>query len=226
MIENAIDILSQKLKRRRLWTNRTNIYTEAVKAKFGQARWSLDILRGMEHLPNEDGNSSSSDVFSRISIDDRIIFFCECFWDFLRSGIDILAQLINELRLLGINEDTVSFNGVLNEMNTPAVSVTPLFKALRSCQRSWALKELNSYRHCSTHRRQVCIFGVPVSNPQPLGRVYEYMSTSTTSVNRYLCSNPSRLRPRASLKRPLIEYNEQILQEIEKRLSTIVNRLI
>jgi len=145
--------------------------------------------------------------------------------DFLRSSIDILAQLINELRLLSIDEDIVSFYRVLNAMNQPPMSVTPLFKALRSCERSWAFKELNSYRRCSTHRRQACIFGVPVSIPQPLGRVYEYMSTSTTSINRYLCSNPSRLRPRPSFKRPLIAYNEQILKEIEKRLSIIVNRL-
>lgn len=225
MIENAIDMLSQKLKRRKLWTNKANIYTEAVKAKFCQARWSLDTLREIEHLPNEEGNSASSDVFSRISIDDKIVFFCECFWDFLRSSIDILAQLINELQSLRIDEDIVSFYRVLNVMKQPPMSVTPLSTALRSCERSWAFKELNSYRRCSTHRRQVCIFGVPVSNPQPLGRVYEYMSTSTTSINRYLCSNPSRLRPRPSFKRPLIAYNEQILEEIEKRLSIIVNRL-
>lgn len=227
MIESAIDALLQKLRHRRLWTNKANMYSEAVKAKFYQARWSLDVLREIEHFPNEEGDITSSDVFSRKSIDEKVVFFCECFWDFLRSSIDILAQLVNELRLSGqIDETEVSFWKVFNTIeSTPTLSATPLFKALRSCKRSWAFKELNLYRRCSTHRRQVCIFGLPVINPQPLGRVYEYMSTSTTTINRYLCSNPSSLHPRSSMKRPLVARNEQILKEIEKRLSTIVNRL-
>lgn len=225
MIETAIDALSLKLHHRKLWTNKADMYAEAVKTKFQQARWSLDILRVIEHIPNAEGDTTSSDVLSRISIDDRIILFCECFWDFLRSSIDILAQLVNELRLLGIVENAVSFYKVFNVMGLPPLSATPLFKALHSCERSWAFKELNSYRHCSTHRRQVCIFGDPVSSPQPLGSVYGYMTTSIPSVNRYLCSNPSSLHPRLSKKRPLVARNEEILREIEKRLSTIVNRL-
>lgn len=223
MIETAIDTLSRKLKQRGLWTNKANMYSEAVKAKFHQTRWSLDVLREIENVPNIEG-STTSDVFGRISTNDKIIFFCESFWDFLRSSIDIAAQLINELLPLKIDEDEVSFYAVRDKMS-PTMSATPVFKALRSCERSWAFKELNSYRHCSTHRRQVCIFELPVSSPQPLTRVYEYMSKSTTSFNRYLCSNPSILRPRPSLKRPLVAHNEQILEEIEKRLSSIVNRL-
>lgn len=225
MIETAIEALSLKLQRRKLWTDEAKMYAEAVKAKFQQARWSLDVLRVIEHLPNEEGNITSSDVLSRMSTDYRIIFFCECFWDFLRSSIDILAQLVNELRLLGIDEDTVSFSKVFKVMGQSSLSATPLFKALHSCEHSWAFNELNSYRHCSTHRRQVCIFRDPVSNPQPIGKVYEYISTSIPSVNRYLCSNPSSLHPRPSKKRPLVAHNDEILRAIEKRLSTIVNRL-
>ena len=224
MIETVIDTLLKKLKRKGLLTTKVNLYSEGIKAKFYQARWSLNILREIEHAPNVEGNTTSQEAWNNMSTNDKIVFFCECFWDFLRSGIDIVAQLINELRSLKIDEDDVSFYIVRDNM-APSMSTTLLFKALVSCERSWAFKELNSYRHCSTHRRQVCIFEVP-SRPSPLTRGYEYISGSTTGVmNRYLCSNPWSLRPRLSLKRPVVAHNERILEEIEKRISTIVNRL-
>jgi hypothetical protein len=207
-------------------TPKVNLYSEGIKTKFYQARWSLNVLREIEHAPNVEGSTTSQEAWNMISTNDKIVFFCECFWDFLRSSIDIASQLINELRLqpLKIDEEDVSFYKVRDKME-PSMSTTLLFKALESCRCSWAFKELNSYRHCSTHRRQVCIFEVP-SSPSPLTRGYEYMSGSTTRVmNRYLCSNPGSLRPRMSLKRPVVAHNEKILNEIEKHLSTIVKRL-
>ena len=226
MIETVIDTVLQKLKHRGLLTLKVNVYLEAIKAKFHQTQWSLNVLREIEHTPNVEGSTTSPEVWNKISTNDKIVFFCECFWDFLRSSIDIVAQLINELRSLKIDEDDVSFYTVRDKM-IPSMSKTLLFKALVSCEHSWAFKELNSYRHCSTHRRQVCIFEQPSSpQPQPLTRVYEYMSGSTAVImNRYLCSNPSSLRPRLSLKRPVVAHNERILKEIERRLSIIVNRL-
>ena len=226
MIESVIDALLQKLKHKRLCTLKVIVYSEAIKAKFYQVRWSLDLLREIEHTPNIEGNTTSQEAWNRMSTNDKIVFFCECFWDYLRSSIDIIAQLINELRSLEIDEDNVSFYKVRDKMK-PSMSTTLLFKALVSCERSWAFKELNSYRHCSTHRRQVCIFEEPSSlQLQPLTQVYGYMSGSTAVIwNRYLCCNPSSLHPRLGKKRPVVAHNERILKEIEKRLSTIVNRL-
>lgn len=225
MIETVIDTLQKKLKRKNTLTPQVSLYSESVKAKFGQVRWSLEVLRDIEHTPNIEGSAATSqEAWSKMGTNDKIVFFCECFWDFLRSSIDIAAQLVNELQSLAIDEDDVSFYKVRDKME-PYMSTTLLFKALKSLERSWAFKELNSYRHCSTHRRQVYIGELPCS-PSPLTQVYGYMSGSTTgAMNRYLCSNPSNLRPRLSLKRPLVEHNERMLNEIEWRLSNILSRL-
>lgn len=225
MIEKSIDTLLRKLKRKNLLNQKVSLYSESVKAKFGQVHWSMAVLREIEHAPNVEGSASSLEVWNKIGTNDKIVFFCECFWDFLRSSIDVAAQLVNELRSLSISEDKVSLSEVRDKM-MPTMSTTPLFKAIKSLEKSWAFKDLNSYRHCSTHRRQVCIFELP-SNPLPLTRVYEYLSESTTGVmNRYLCGNPSSLKPRLSLKRPVVEYNERMLKEVERRLATILSRLV
>ena len=224
MIETAIDTLLQRLRRRGLLTRTVKLYADCIKAKFYQARWSLDVLREIEHIPNIKESTSSQEAWYRITIDYKLQFFCECFWDFLRSSVDITAQLINELKVLRIPETEVTFYKVLENMSSPP-STALLFKAIKSCKSSWAFKELNSYRHCSTHRRQVCIFESPTS-PSIVTKSYEYVSESATKkVNRYLCSNPWSLNPRSSLKRPLVNYNERILETIEKRLSIIVGRL-
>jgi len=225
MIETAIDSLLQRLEHSELLTEKAKLYSVATKVKFAQARWSLEILREMEHLPDIKGDATSQDILSRISTTEKIVFICECFWDFLRSSIDIEAQIVNELKSLNLDEDNVSLSAVRAKM-MPTLSMTLLFKALINCERSWAFNELNSYRHCSTHRRQVEIFQLPSSpSPQPITGVYAYMDGFASGMNRYLCVNPSCLRPQANLKKPLVEHNERILKEIERRLSTIINRL-
>lgn len=226
MIETVIDSLLRKLQRRNLLTPTVNLYCESVKAKFYQAQWSLDVLREIENAPNIQVSTTSQDAWNMMNINDKVLFFCECFWDFLRSSIDITAQLINELQQLGIDETEVTFYKVLDQMSLSS-STTLLFKALISCKKSLAFKELNSYRHCSTHRRQVCIFDRAVTDEETtLTRGYDYVGGSTTRiVNRYLCSNPSSLHPHRSLKRPVVGYNKKILETIEKRLSTIIGRL-
>jgi hypothetical protein len=225
MIDTKIDDLLKRLKKKNLLTPRVNLYSESLKSKLLQARWSLDLLRKIEHIPNIVGQATSQEPWDRTSTNEKIYFFCECFWDFLRSSIEFVAQLINELRSLSINEDDVSFSIVRDRMK-PTMSTTLLFKSMHSLERSWAFKTLNSYRHCSTHRRQVCIFELPAT-PAPTTSAYSLIlgGSTTGEMNRYLCKNPYKIQPRPDLKKPIVTYNEEIIKEIERRLSTILNRL-
>lgn len=227
MIETAIDKLLRKLNRRGPVTPKANLYSEHVKIKLRQTRWSLDILQEIAQIPNVDGSTSSRVAWENIGTNEKILFFCECFWDFLRSSIDITAQLTNELHSLGINEENVTFYEVLKKIQPPPPTpspMLPLLKSFESLKRSWAFRELSAYRNCSTHRRQVCIY--EVSSPAPVTPGYVYMGSSTTGLmNRTLCSNPGSIHARPSKSRPVVEYNKRILKGIEKRLSTIVNRL-
>lgn len=226
MIEAEIDGLLSKLERESRLTPTVNLYAEGVKVKLTQARWSLDILSEIENTPNIEGSTSSQNAWGQTSTNDKIVFFCECFWDFLRSSLDITAQLINELRSLGRDEMDVSFYKVFRQVETN-MAATSLFQALKSCERNWAFRELNAYRHCSTHRRQVYIFEQESEAREgTVTRGYEYVGGSRTiTLTRYLCANTSSLRPRRSFKRPIVEYNRNILEAIERRMITIIRSL-
>ncbi len=222
--ESRVDRLLIRLQGGSLATPTTNLYAEGVKAKLRQARFSLENLRNLEHQVQD--ATTSSTVQASLSIDEQVNFYCDGFWDSLRSALDILGQLVNELRSLGISERDVDIKQVANKVESVA-SGSPLDKALGELLNSSAFKQLESYRHCSTHRRPIYIatrtvtaytsgtLGYPVGSTEP-----------TTIVARYICMNPWALSPRVYIgKRPVLGYNEQLLRRIRRKINTVVNRL-
>lgn len=234
-VTNSIDNLLRKLSRRRLRTPTPKLYAEQVKAKLKNAYFSLEILKELESLTQtvevQDDTTSTTAVRTPtaqnfLTVEEKVNFYCECFWDFLRSSLDILAQLINELRSLSLDERSVDFKQVANELCSCAKD-TPLERAVNNCRRSEAFKTLEEYRHCSMHRRQVYIETKRHTTDISGTRGYD----SATSLQRQitfesnLCNNPWDLAPVVDYQRPVVKYCEHLLQAIERRINTIVNRL-
>src|SRR4030042_497991 len=99
-IQGRIDRLIKRLEGSGRATPNSAIYAEGVKAKLSQTRFGLDMLRDLEEQEDkakaQDMTTSASPKL--LGIAEQVSFYCDCFWDFLRSALDILAQLINELR--------------------------------------------------------------------------------------------------------------------------------
>jgi hypothetical protein len=229
-IQARIDRLLQNLQRSGRATPTLILYAEGVKAKLRQARFSLKMLRDLVHLEDEhsgQGGATGPTVLDSLTISEQVNYYCDCFWDFLRSALDILGQLINELQPLGITERDVDFKKVVSKMKTVAPG-SPLEKALDALRNhNRAFKQLEDYRHCSTHRRHIYIETKTVTEAVTGSPgYYAGGSASRRVTERYLCTNPWDVRPRVNRgKRPVVEYCESLLTQIEENINKIVYHL-
>jgi len=226
-VNESIDTLLRRLTRRGLNTATTRLYAEGIKAKLQASRFALDNLRGLEHIESntqvQDG-SAVQVTQSLLTTDDKVNFYCECLWDFLRSSLDILAQLVNELRSLNMNERYVDYKQIARKLKSTEEG-TPLQQAIGNCLRSTTFRNLEEYRHCSIHRRRVFIETRTHTMSTTGTPDYHYAGANITTVERYLCKNPWDLQPRVDDTRPVAAYCENLLQAIERRIGTIINRL-
>ena len=223
-VNESIDTLLRRLTHRGLNTATTSLYAEGIKAKLQATRFALENLRELGRV--EEGAQVQDDTTqSLLTVEDKVNFYCECVWDFSRSSLDILAQLINELCLLNLNERHVDFKQVANKLKS-SLQDTLLEKAVNNCRRCNAFKNLEEYRHCSMHRRRVFIETRTYTKSTTGTRdYYNYAGSSITTVERYLCKNPWDLQPIIDDKRPVVEYCEHLTQAIERRIRTIIDRL-
>jgi len=183
---------------------------------------------GVGYLEGMDQYSASSGVGTQlpgdvlISTDDKIRFYCDCFFDLLWSAVDILGQLINEVMEVGLAENAVTFKRVANELSTQHSS-SPITKQVDALIRSRALPQLEGYRHCSTHRRPVYTATII---PTVHGRAgYPTITRAPNQVViRYLCDNPSELSPRIT-SREITPYCRSLRKQIEDKMGMIVNKL-
>jgi len=227
-VNESIDTLLRRLTRRGLNTATTRLYAEGIKAKLQATRFAFENIRGLEHVEERaqiQDDTTTLTKQSLLSEEDKVNFYCECVWDFLRSSLDILAQLVNELRLLNLNERHVDFKQVANKLKSSSQG-TPLEKAVNNCRRSDAFRNLEEYRHCSIHRRRVFIeTRTHTTSTTGTRDYYNYAGSSITTVERHLCKNPWDLQPIVDGKRPVVGYCEYLLQAIERRIRTTIDRL-
>lgn len=228
--QGRIDRLTRRLESAGKTTPNSTVYAEGVKTKLSQARFGLDMLRDLEEQEDrataQDMTTSASPKL--LGIAEQVSFYCDCFWDFLRSALDILAQLINELRSLGLGERDVDIKKVTDRM-TAIYPGDPLEKTLRNLLKSRAFKQLEDYRHCSTHRRPIYIeTSTVIITTTGTPGYYSGSSSSqqSTLIGRYLCTNPWALNPTVgSFGRPVVEFCESLLTKIESHINILINRL-
>lgn len=225
--EGRIDRLLQRLHSRGIATSNTTLYAEAVKTKLRQARFSLETLRQL--VPQEDQVQDTTIIPATqglLNVSGLVGFYCDSFWDSLRSALDILAQLVNELRSLGISERDVDIKKVAAGVKSTALG-SPLDKALDNLLNSSAFIQLEDYRNCTTHRRPPFIRTWTVTTSVSGTPGYDYSASSIqqrTVIERDLCINPWALGPRVYPgKRPVVGYSEQLLKRIRGKIDNIVN---
>ena len=229
-IERNLEQLLRRLRRKRLLSPSANLYVEGIKCKFTLAYYCIEVLSHIEHLDDSQMkiSSGSSTIELNLNMDNQVLLYCDLFWNLLRSSIDILAQLINELRTLGISEKKVYFDNVSKRIRSIALN-TPLQKAMGNLEKSKVFKELNEYRRCVTHRRPVFVRKdfrqINYSTSGTPGYIYSESATQVSMIDRYLCKNPWDISPLVDTTRPVASFNQNILLKIEKRLNTIINRL-
>lgn len=223
-IEESVKKLLEKLNRRHLSTSSTTLYAQQVEAKFKNARYSLHKLKELERPIVVGSGTVLSEPLNNV---EKVNFYCDCFWDFLRSSIDILAQLINELTSRTLDERSVDIKRVAQNIDP---SLYPQLKtSVDYLLRLTAFNTLEDYRHCSMHRRQVYIETI-AQELEILGtRGYDISTDSSTSERKqtryisHICRNPWDLIPDVDYSRTTATFCEELLKKVEKRMVTIIN---
>jgi hypothetical protein len=198
------------------------LYGEGVKAKLRQAQYSIDCI---STLASEfDGTMVTTDP-DEASVSARVEFYCDAYWGFLYSTLDILAQVINQKLDLGLSERKVDFNKISEELNKAPHHGGALQKAVDACIASNACSNIKKYRNCSSHRRPICIQEKEVRTRITAG----YTTTTTNTldgVQRQLCDNPLAVTPQfRQTSRKIPGYLETTQNSLHGHLKKIFKKL-
>jgi len=203
---------------------KSHLYCEGLKAKLTQTSYALDRL--MELRNRSDKTESTTDD-KAYPIRLQVSFFCDSFWTFLYSSLDVLSQIVNQTMNLGLNETDVTFNKVKKELQESQYLATKVSKAYISCRKSRVYKNLNDYRNCSNHRREIYIKEISVSVRVSSTPGYDTTSTggSSESVTRVLCDDPLTHNPKIERRRIIPDYMIDTKQKIEKFIAEIIKKI-
>ena len=214
-IAGLAESLSKKVPKR--YKQKIILYTNGISAKLSNACYSHSNLIALKNLPDEYSSTDELDI----PVSDRIHFYTDSFFAFLYSSFDVTAQVINQKLRLGIDEHKVSIKRVKDEIDriTPA---PPLKRLLDLLFKSKYFKNLERYRNCSTHRRQIYLKTTTVSVSETPG----YNSTAKlTEVKRILCDDPLSLNPTVKQNRELISYTSELYNKVEKEVILILKNI-
>lgn len=208
----AADLAQGEPRARR---RRITLYASGIGAKLRQANYALKRIREIDQ--NADTDIATGVV--PLPLPDDVYFYVDSFFAFAYSVFDVFAQVVNQKCNLGIDERGVTYKSVANNN---AIAGTPLELAMQMtlCSHKW--RNLEKYRHCSTHRRQIYIEArTNVIQGTPGYRTAGPVSTTV----RVLCDDPYALNPSTAQNRDLVKYCEGmfgwVVQQINHQLPTI-----
>ena len=232
-IFDLIDELIRKSKetiRHEASSKKIELYAEGLKDKLKQAQFAIERMNSSL----SDTDSSSGKVgFSTL---EKAHFYCDAFWAFSYSSLDVTAQIINQVQGLQFGEDNVSFKGICEKVD----SNSPIRHKMERIRKLRFFKNLEKYRNCCLHRRSIYIkrdyagvehtAGYDVSSADDVipgstvivkGDTIEVITTRLT-----LCDDPCRLTPRTGQNRELIEYCSKSFGHLCGALGNLLTSLL
>jgi len=215
LVNRGDKVIPQDTRKQKL-----RLYAEGLKAKLRQAEFALYSLATYNDQMDESSSSTAKDDFF---VSERVAFYCDAYWTFLYSALDVLAQVINQAAKLGLAEKEASFKNVENTLRTKLPG-KPTQKQCTACNNSRAFKNLYAYRNCSIHRRQIYI----KEEAKVVRHTAGYESTTTgptVSVERTICDNPMQLTPSISQGRRVPKYLVATRNKILRTMTDIVRSI-
>ena len=216
MIDNFLAVanaeVGQKGRRQKI-----TLYAEGVKAKLRQADFALRELTRLNGVI--DANISSTAAGDEFKTSEKVQFYCDAFWTFLYSSLDVLAQVANQAIRLDLEEKNVSFRRVKKKLGEPSYKSLPVSCHFAECTNSTAFKNLEKYRNCSTHRRQIYI-EEKITQVRGTSGYISSTRPRIPAVERLICDDALTLNPKVLQERRIPEYMERaqarLLQYVDK----------
>lgn len=198
-------------------SKRIELYSVGVSAKFRNAEFALGML---QQLASQADSASTSET-AEFGTTDKLHFYLDSYFAFLYSTFDVISQVVNQKLRLGIDERQVSFKRVTSDLAKKKAG-TKVEKTYQSISQSKFFKNLERYRNCSTHRRQIYIKEMTVKISETAG----YSSTGDiVTVRRVICDDPLTLKPSVKQDREIITYTSKVLERAKEEISKIAKSL-
>lgn len=196
-----------------------SMYAAGLEDRLLQMEFCLEELGKLESVAFDTSSSAASVLTS----EQKAQFFCDTFWTWVYSSLDILAQIINQTENLGLKEDKVSFETVftaLSQQQPGSPLLTAVTKLSRSRVRSW----MKAYRNCTNHRRPICLF--QETHIETVTATYQTATGPVTRVQRHISDHSVALTPNPKTKIELLPRCEDARRMLYERLETIVTALL
>ncbi len=192
------------------------LYSEGLKAKLQQVQYALYQIQSFTNRADELESTTAQDNFL---ITEKVNFYCDTFWTFLYSALDVLSQITNQALKLKLDEAAVSFKSVNNKLQGNAHKALPVAQQYSKCIKSNYFSNLDKYRNCSTHRRQIFICEKISKEKSTPG--YS-TALSLTTVSRLLCDDPLTVHPKTTQGRQIPEYMIDTKEKMVGFIETIL----
>ena len=190
------------------------IYVNGLYGKLENAEFALSKIEEI---------ISETKVYDASSeIEPEIYFYVDSFFAFLYSCFDVLAQILNQYFNLNQNEKNVYFKNIIKSRVIKRENLALYNELDRIVFRKRYFKNLEKYRNCSTHRRQIYIQREITRTAEPPG--YS-ITAEITRITWIICDDPLMLKPSIIQKRPLYEYSFKICEDVKKDINTIIKFL-
>jgi hypothetical protein len=187
------------------------LYSSGVTAKLRNSEYALSMLN---NLYTEVGSTSTST--GEFPALEGVHFYLDAFFAFLYSTFDVMAQVVNQKFRMGEDERKVSFRKIKDKLdqNHQATAIQQKFKTISN---AIFFKNLEKYRNCSTHRRQIYTECKVITTTVTPG----YSTTLPSSVIIMLCDDPLILNPKVAQNREMISYCSKICDRVKKEILQI-----
>jgi hypothetical protein len=198
-------------------------YCEGIRSKIFQANFALasidDLISQDLDLKFELEDASYTEF-------DKVYFYTDAYWINIFSLLEIFSQLLNLILELGLQEQNISFAQLRNHLNNNG-GFDDVYELLDAIYTNEYFSISKSYRHCSTHRRNIAI-------EEHISKVRGTQFTEYTDTvpqrNYFLVDDPSTFKPAFTLNRKLPDYlisaRDYLLNSINDSLEQILNEYL
>lgn len=194
------------------------LYSHGAVSKITNAEYAFNKLK---ELNQSDDTTTSTNIDNDLPPSEKICFYLDAFFAFLYSVYDVAGQIINQKLRINCDEQKVSFKYIKFHLNR-YYNGTQVQKNVDALIKTNYFTNLERYRNCSTHRRQICIKIETSSVEITPG----YNATDAfKSTTRVLCDDPLKINPSFDQKRELIDYCEKMLMKTKTESLKILKSL-
>jgi hypothetical protein len=221
MLKDSIESLIQRFgtlspKRRRL----LQMYLLGLEDRLKQVDFCLSMLKS---LSGNSTNMTSTTTGITFDVDRQAEFYCDTFWTWVYSSLDILAQIINQTENLKFDENKASFDKIIQDIqnNHPTLPILPFLQKINKARfRKWT----KAYRNCANHRRPINLWHVRETVKQT--RSYQTSTAPIEKTVRYICDHTMTLKPNLKTKKNLIDRCENTYINLNKSIAQTLDNLL